>query len=147
MDKKFKRTLFVVVSVIAIIIFLLLLRSCSPSKVDTQVVEKSQKVVVEENERDREKKKEIIQLLNFYDLLARADFCSPQWNKDAKSVVKELQALAIDKHESDPEMAIVIEQIASDLNNLANKNSLVNINSLEATLIEFENLNGGSSNE
>lgn len=147
MDNKFKRTLFVGCTIIAIIIFLLLLRSCSPSKVEPQIVEKSQKVVVEEKEVESKEKKEVIQLLNLYDLLARADFCSPQWNKDAKNVVKELQTLAIDKQESDSDAAELIEQIASDLSNLANKNSLENINSLEATVIEFENLSGGRSNE
>lgn len=139
MKKKF---LIFILLFLAIVFALLLLKSCSSNQ---QTVNTDPKQEEKENEKE---KAEIIQLIRLYDLLERADFCSKQWNEDAKEVVEEIEILATSKEASlDTEVADILHRIANDLNELSKKNTIENIDNLEKSLNEFETIYGGQNNE
>lgn len=140
--KKSKRGIFIGIIMVVIILFLLLLKSCTDEK--PSVNEPKQ-------EEQQEEKEELIQLINLYDLLERADFCSKKWNEDAKEVVKEIEDLGASKSESskkkDQEMGRILQQISTNLSRCIEKYSIENIDVLEKSLQEFEEMNGGIEHE
>ncbi len=137
-NKKLKRGIFIGIIILMIILFLLLIKSCSGIHVMPNTDPKQ----------EEKEKAEIIQLIRLYDLLERADFCSKQWNEDAKEVVEEIELLATSKEDSsDQEIAGILHRIANDLNELSKKNSIENIDALEKSLNEFETIYGGKNNE
>lgn len=135
-NKKFRRLIFLSIICILIILFLLCLKSCSETKEKQNEQELTSQIEKE--------KQETLNLIQLFDLLERADFCSQGWNEDALKVVDTLKLMAEDKSASknlnNQEIGKQLQQVSNDLGNLIEKNSIENIDALEESLSRLNEL-------